>query len=224
MISRGKRIETLCSFLKASNSFADVGCDHGYVSQYVLKNNLSERVILSDISAPSLQKAKDLLLEYLQNGRAIAVCGDGFFGVPKDTEQVLIAGMGGFEIVLILSDEKYGFMPERFIFQPMKDSALVREYLLKNGGFIERDFTFFADKKFYDVIVGRKLKENEKAQEYTQDELLFGRDNLRELPPDFLKMIDKRIAETEDYLTRNVSEKSKAELIEKLAKLKGVKS
>ena len=179
---------------------------------------------MSDISAPSLQKAKDLLKEYLDSGRATAVCGDGFFGIPKDTEQVVIAGMGGFEIVTILSDKAHGFMPEKFVFQPMKDSALLREYILKNGGYVERDFTFYADKKFYDVIVGRKLKEEEPSQVYSEDERAFGRDNLKEKPRDFIKMIDKKIAEIENYLTRKVSEKSRAELIEKLEKFKGVKS
>lgn len=223
MISRGKRIETLCALLKKSETFADVGCDHGYASEYVLKNDLCKQVILSDISAPSLKKAETLLATFVHSGRAKAVCGDGFYGVPKDTEQVLIAGMGGFEIVTILSDERYGFMPRLFVFQPMKDSALLREYILKNGGYIERDFTFYADKKFYDVIVGRKLEKGEVPQNYTQDELLFGRDNLSLRSSDFLQMIDKRIAETEEYLTRDVSEKSKAELFQKLEKLKGVR-
>ncbi len=223
MTGRGKRIDRLCSFLSPAKTFADVGCDHGYASEYMLKNGLCEKAVLSDISQGSLQKAKDLLKEYLENGKAVAVCGDGFFGVPSDTEEVMIAGMGGFEIVGILSDRKYGFMPKRFLFQPMKDGALLREYVLKNGGYIERDLTFFADGKFYDVIVGRRLKKEEVPQTYSETELAFGKENVRCRPSDFLKLLDKKIAETEEYLTRGVSEKSKAELMEKLNKLKGVR-
>ena len=33
-----KRIETLCSLLGKAKTFADVGCDHGFCSEYMLKN------------------------------------------------------------------------------------------------------------------------------------------------------------------------------------------
>ena len=112
----GKRIDTLCSLLLPAKTFADVGCDHGYCSEYMLKNSLCEKAILSDISKGSLKKAETLLFRYIEEGRAEAVLGDGFCGVPKTTDEVLIAGMGGHEIVDILSDEKYGFLPERFVF------------------------------------------------------------------------------------------------------------
>ena len=219
----GKRIDTLCSLLTPAKTFADVGCDHGYCSEYMLVNGLCEKVVFSDISKGSLAKAEKLLAPYVRSGKAKAVLGDGFFGVEKDAEEVLIAGMGGSEIVAILSDKKYGFLPKRFVFQPMHDAEKLRRYLLGNGGYIERDLTFFADGKFYDVIVGRRLNEGEAAQSYSETELAFGKENVRCRPSDFLKMLDKKIAETEEYLTRGVSEKSKAELTEKLNKLKGVR-
>ena len=57
----GKRIDTLCSLLKEAETFADVGCDHGYCSEYMLKNGLCENVVFSDISKGSLKKAEILL-------------------------------------------------------------------------------------------------------------------------------------------------------------------
>ena len=39
----GKRIDTLCSLLTPVKVFADVGCDHGYCTEYMLKNELCER-------------------------------------------------------------------------------------------------------------------------------------------------------------------------------------
>ena len=149
----GKRIDTLCSLLTPVKTFADVGCDHGYCSEYMLKNGLCQFAILSDISKGSLQKAETLLQSFIKSGKAKAVLGNGFFGVDKDVDEVLIAGMGGSEIVAILSNPQYGFMPKRFVFQPMHDSEKLRRYILQNGGYIERDFTF-RDVKFYDVLVG----------------------------------------------------------------------
>ena len=131
------RIDTLCSLLEKTDVFADVGCDHGYCSEYMLKNDLCEKAILSDISKGSLQKAETLLAPYVRSGRAVSVLGDGFFGVDKEVGLVLIAGMGGSEIISILSDKKYGFMPKRFVFQPMHDGEKLRRYILENGGYID---------------------------------------------------------------------------------------
>ena len=117
-----ERLEVLFSLIGNGETFADVGCDHGYCSEYMLENGLCEKAILSDVSKGSLAKAETLLAPYIRQGRAISVLGDGFYGVDKSVDEVLIAGMGGSEIVNILSDEKHGFMPKRFVFQPMHDS------------------------------------------------------------------------------------------------------
>lgn len=220
-MSYGKRIDTLCSLLTKSTTFADVGCDHGYCSEYVLKNQLCEKVYFSDVSKGSLAKAQALLAPYVDDGRAIAVLGDGFYGVPNTVEQVLIAGMGGSEIVWILSHEKYGFMPKRFVFQPMHDSEKLRRYLLENGGYIERDFTF-QDTKFYDVIVGGKADEVHKTPAYSDAEYEFGRENLIALPEAFVKRTKKQIANVEKYLRiPSLQETSKTELAEKKKRLEG---
>lgn len=218
-----KRIDTLCSLLKKTKTFADVGCDHGYCSEYMLKNGLCEFAILSDISKGSLQKAESLLSEYILLGKAKAVLGDGFFGVPKDTEEVLIAGMGGEEIVGILSHEKYGFLPKKFLFQPMLNPEKLRTYILEHGGYIERDFTFLADGKFYDVIVGRTREENDEKQVYTAWEIEFGRENLRVRGEDFLKRITRRLKDIKGFLQReNLQEKSREELLERKTRLEKV--
>ncbi len=217
----GKRIDTLCSLLTPARSFADVGCDHGYCSEYVLENGLCENVIFSDISKGSLDKAKRLLGGYVRAGKAKSVLGGGFYGVPKDTEEVLIAGMGGSEIIGILSDKRYGFIPEKFVFQPMHDAEKLRAYLLRNGGYIEKDYTFF-DKKYYDVIVGRKASSGE-TQTYTERELEFGKDNLLTRPEAFIQRTERQLKQIRTYLTReHMQEESKRELEERKRHLEEV--
>jgi len=218
----GRRIDTLCSLLTAAETFADVGCDHGYCSEYMLKNGLCKRAILSDISKGSLAKAESLLAPYIRSGVAVAVLGDGFKGVPPDTDEVLIAGMGGSEIVSILSDEKYGFIPKRFVFQPMHDGEKLLRYLLKNGGYIERDFTF-EDGKFYDVLVGGRIQPNTEQQTYTDAEYEFGKENLREMPTAFVKRTKKLLNNVEKYLLQpNLQTESRIQLEERARRLQGV--
>ncbi len=221
----GKRIDTLCSLLVKAETFADVGCDHGYCSEYMLKNDLCARAILSDISKGSLAKAETLLAPYIRQGRATSVLGDGFLGVPKDVDEVLIAGMGGSEIVSILSDKKYGFMPKRFVFQPMHDAEKLRRYILANGGYIDRDFTF-EDGKFYDVICGGSCKEAGQVCDetrYTDAEYEFGKENLATFPAAFTKRMKKLIANVEKYLKQpDLQQSSKDELLRRKQRLEGV--
>lgn len=214
-----KRIDTLCHLLIPCKSFADVGCDHGYCSEYVLKNGLCEQVIFSDISKGSLQKAQTLLAPFVEEHKAKGVLGGGFYGVPKTTEQVLIAGMGGAEIVSILSDINYGFMPQRFVFQPMHDTEKLRRYILENGGYIERDFTF-EDNKFYDVLVGGKADKTHFTSPYTDAEYEFGRENLQEKGEAFVKRTQKLIKNIDKYLkVPTLGKESQAELLQRKARL-----
>ena len=218
----GKRIDTLCSLLERAESFADVGCDHGYCSEYMLESGLCGQVIFSDISKGSLQKAQTLLAEFVEDGRARGVLGGGFFGVDSGVEQVLIAGMGGSEIISILSDKQHGFMPKRFVFQPMHDAEKLRRYILQNGGYIERDFTF-EDGKFYDVLVGGRADEGREKQAYTDGEFEFGKENLALMPTAFVKRMKKLLANIEKYLTQpNLQAESREELEKRKGRLQGV--
>ena len=221
----GKRIDTLCALLKPVDTFADVGCDHGYCTEYMLKNGLCKRAIFSDISKGSLQKAETLLADFVADGAAIPVLGDGFFGVPSAVDQVLIAGMGGSEMLAIITDKKYGFIPKRFVLQPMHDAEKLRRYLVENGADIQRDFTFF-DGKFYDVIVGGKREDGGQVfdeSSYTDAEYEFGRDNLKSYPDAFTARLRKLLTGIDRYLTQpNLQDASKEDLLNRKARLEGV--
>ena len=222
-MSYGKRIDTLCSLLAPAKVFADVGCDHGYCTEYMLEKGLCERAIFSDVSKGSLAKAEKLLAPFVRAGKATAVLGDGFFGIDKEVDEVLIAGMGGSEIVSILSDSSHGFMPKRFVFQPMHDSEKLRRYVLENGGYIERDYTF-EDGKFYDVLVGGLAKAGgQVCGEYTAAAYEFGRDNLLEMPEAFVSRTKKQIANIGKYLKEpNLQEESRQSLVARRERLQGV--
>lgn len=217
------RINTLCSLLHRVNTFADVGCDHGYCSRYMLDNGLCDTAIVTDISAECLKKAQTLLAPYIVAGRCVPLCTDGLKGVDKDVDLVLIAGMGGMEIVHILNAED-GFIPRSFVLQPMRDARAVRELLLCKGARIERDFNFY-DGKFYHVITGQNA-ENCKGEKmaYTEAELDFGRENIQAPSKDFQNFLRAEIKKREDVLLRPLSRAARADSEEKLRRLRGVLS
>ncbi len=207
------RIKKLCSYLDKCATFADVGCDHGFCTRYMLKNGLCERAVISDISAKCLKKAEDLLAEYIKDGSASSVCCNGLDGISKDTEQVLIAGMGGEEIVSIL---KNSFIPEKFVLQPMKNVRAVREYLLENGAEISVDEPFESGGKFYYVIKGKKCGN---SSIYGEQQLLFGLNLSGETTRKYIRLeLEKKRA----CLERNLSNKSRDKIENEIRFMEGV--
>ena len=162
------RIKKLCSYLDKCGTFADIGCDHGYCTQYMLKNGLCENAVIADISAKCLNKAENLLSAYIQGGKVTSVCCNGLEKVDKSVDEVLIAGMGGEEIISIF---KNAFIPKSFVLQPMKNIRTVREYLLENGAEITLDEPFESSGKFYFVIKGKK---EGKTTSYSNTQLEYG--------------------------------------------------
>ncbi len=198
------RIETICSELSEARVFADVGCDHGYMAKYMLERGLCERAYISDVSAKSLKKAELLLKDEIARGRCFPVVADGMKGLPERCDLLLIAGLGGEEIVRILEE---GYLPQKFLFQPMKNPEKLRAYLSAKGAKIERDDTFGTG-YFYDLIKG----ESRGGRRYTEREILWGRDNLASPQEPFYRKLKAEKQKILSYLERDLSETSRDEL------------
>ena len=184
------RLDILFDLIGEGEVFADVGCDHGYIAEMVLKSGKYKKVILSDISKKSLDKAINLLSSY--GDRVEFVVSDGFNGYTTVPDGAIIAGMGGEEIVKILSGD---ILPNKLVLAPQKNTDKVRKILLDRGYKILKDFTFYSQNKFYDAISAEKGKDF-----YSPKELIFGRDNLNEKPDGFIKKIKFEIGVLEGVL------------------------
>lgn len=197
------RISTLCSYLGPCRTFADVACDHGYFAQYMLKNNLCENAVISDISDKSLIKARALLDEYIKDGRCTAVCCDGLQKV-RGADLVLIAGIGGDEILKILRES---YIPENFVFQPMKNAQALRAYLIQSGCGITSDDIFSDGKNYYFVIKGSRSYTTEHYNEY---QLAYGRDSLQN--PVLKQYLTCELEKKISYLSAEMTQQSRSNL------------
>ncbi|MGN1076942.1 MAG: tRNA (adenine(22)-N(1))-methyltransferase [Candidatus Gallimonas sp.] len=209
------RLKEICSRLEKTGVFADIGCDHGYCTQYMLEKGLCGKAYISDISRGSLRKAEVLLAEHIRAGRCVPVCADGLEGLPEPCDLVLIAGMGGEEIVRILARG----IPPRFVLQPMKNSEKVRAFLVERGCRIDADYTF-ADGKFYDLIVG----ENAGGGNYTEWEILFGRDNLLSPSKAFRAKIADEIGKVRGYLQSKTGREAREALLARYTALEEIEN
>lgn len=189
------RIEKICSYLDRCELLTDVGCDHGYCTKYALDNGLCKYAQITDISAKSLSKAEALLNGYIANGACKSYCTDGLKGI-ESFGQVLIAGMGGMEIIKIFSESG---VPQKFVLQPMKNPEKVREYLLKSGCVISADDIFFCGKYYFIIKGERKTANGAASSPYTKAQLIFGRDSLNN--PVFTGFARAELKKLNSYLT-----------------------
>ena len=210
----GKRLKIIVSELKSVKVFADIGCDHGYVAEAMLKERKCERAIITDVSAACLKKANDLLKKDYE-GRYVSIVADGFDGVPP-SDEALIAGMGGELMIDILKRAKT--LPEILALQPMKNSDKVRSFLIKSGYKLIKDYIFKAEGKFYDFILAEK---GEELLPYSEKEILYGRGNLRGESEDFKEYISLKLDVLKNAL-KSADGESRSEIEIKIAELKNL--
>ncbi len=208
-----RRLEEIFSALKPCKVFADIGCDHGYVAKAMLDGGKCQKAVVSDISAKCLEKARLLLSEYIDDGRAESVVSNGFENVTG-CDQALIAGMGGEEIIGII--DRANELPETLVLQPMKNVDKVRLRAVKAGYRIEKDYCFIAEKKYYDLIILTRGEDT-----LSQEEIEFGRTNIIECPTAFLERNRTTAKKLNELLAdEKISESDKAQIKIKLDRLK----
>jgi len=149
-----KRQQSIVDLATNLSVTVDVGCDHGYIGVQLLLDHKTNYLIASDISAPSLEKTRKLLQQNNLLDQASTRVGDGLDIIRTDEkiDQVIIAGMGGKEIMDILKRYPNKNSVQHWIFQPMKELSTLREYMQKNNLKILHDVVMTERKKFYHII------------------------------------------------------------------------
>ena len=203
-----KRLAKITSVLPPCSTLADVGCDHGYVGIEALSRGIANQVVFVDVSAPSLDKARqNCPNEYLSFAKF--VCRDGLGDIEADC--VLIAGMGGLEIISILDNAKY--LPDKLVLQPMRNQRDVRKYLTRNYEIITDEK--FHDYKFYDLIVAHKRAT---PTELSEMELEFGKTNLLNPSQDFVDYLNAELIKLKNIpvFSSDAILQARAKLLEQL--------
>ena len=144
---------------------ADIGTDHGFLPLYLWEKGISPKVIMCDISEPSLAKAKGAAGSYQFGSELSFRAGDGLRVLDSgEVDDIVIAGMGGLLIVDILSDDMNKTMSfKKYIFQPRNNSGRLRYWLVSHGFDITRNQLVREGKFICEVITAISPKSSEKA-------------------------------------------------------------
>lgn len=214
-----KRIEKLseavdfvCLNFEKSIIVADIGTDHGYLSENLSKKDNIEKVLATDISEKSLDKLEKLIKNW--NLKKIETfVGDGLNPI-SGADVSVIAGIGGHEIIKILETQNNArsgeFKCKYFVLQPAQNDIQLRKWIFDNKIKLLKDYIIFDADRFYPIIIIDVSKKQRNKKNIFN--LWLGRDNkienddfilyLKDLKVsfEFLKDIPKKRIKKDDVL------------------------
>ena len=187
-----KRLNAISKFIYPYRRIADVGSDHGYLIKIAFDNNLIDFAYAIDNKQGPINACKKTLSDY---NNVKYFLSDGLTSIDETVECVIIAGMGGLLIKEII--EK-GFNKlntvKRLILQANKDEYKLRKYLCENGFYIKDEAIIEEDNKINEKDVFEKGKE-----EYSFEELYFGKVLMKKKDPIFIKKWKNKYKKYQKY-------------------------
>ena len=159
---------------------ADIGCDHGQLTAYLLEHCGKLSMIAGDVSAPSLEKAKRLFETKGFGTRVRTVVSDGLAGLDCPVDAIVMAGMGAETILKIIREGREKIGAASLILQANVDLPMLRTQLAAQGFVVEKEvFARAAGRRYATMLVRggacRQLDAREAllgtAQHGVQDEL-----------------------------------------------------
>ena len=96
MIKLSKRLAAAAELVRPCESFADIGCDHGYLPAYLVQNNIVKKAYACDINEGPLSKCREVAEQEGVAGKITCILAPGLLGLNEsDASEIAICGMGG---------------------------------------------------------------------------------------------------------------------------------
>lgn len=127
------RLMMLADMVPGCRVAADIGADHGFLGVYLAQTGRCGRVILTDISEKSLEKARRLAKSSGVGDRIDFRVGSGAEPLDEPVDAAIVAGMGGETIAQIVEIGKYKLGGARIIMQPNTSISTLRVRLERAG-------------------------------------------------------------------------------------------
>ena len=175
------RLSMVARLVGTCDCYADIGCDHGRLGAFMLQNNLCRRALLTDISEPSLAKARVLMKRLDLEDRAVFCVGDGALAIDEPVQAVVIAGMGGTTIAEIVKVGRERLGNARLVLQPNVAAPELRETLCEVGYAIVDERVVQDGRRCYVIIVAEPGK-----ADYGLKERMVGPVLLERMPGELL--------------------------------------
>ena len=178
---------------------ADIGCDHAFVSIYLVQHGIADMVIAADVNPGPLETAKSNIMRYgismsensmnnQDNMSGVNIAdsdtgiinirlSNGFEKIKKgETDAAVIAGMGG-RLIISIIDEADVFVPGyKLILSPQSDVPEVRLYLLEHGLKLMDEDMICEDGKYYNIICAEYVGTSQLSDDVDEDDIIHQED------------------------------------------------
>lgn len=154
MIKLSKRLAAAAKMVRPAKSFADIGCDHGYLPVYLVQNGIVESAFACDINEGPLSKCKEVAAEQGLEDKITCILAPGLEGLKKnDAKEIAICGMGGELIADIIMACPFSKSKDvHFVLNPMTRQHVLRRRLCENGFEIGNDIIVADGRHYYNVL------------------------------------------------------------------------
>lgn len=175
------RIQKVAKMVTKGHKVADIGCDHGYTSIYLIQNQISHYIIAMDINEGPLERAKANVINYNCQNHIELRLSNGLSKLKdNEVDTILISGMGGNLIIDILDKNKEQFYKvKELILQPQSDIYRVRNYIQDNNFLIVDEDMLIEEDKYYNIIKAYNVSlyniEETQFKLANQEEFYYGR-------------------------------------------------
>lgn len=174
--NRINHIIRMCNFI---DTIIDVGCDHGYISINLIRENKCKKCYAVDINRlPLLNAEKNIknnnLEFYIQ-----CIQSNGFDFLDEVSENIgsVIAGMGGSTIANILQKNMSKiYKMDYILIQPNSYAKDIRKFLVNKKIHIEKEDVIFSEGVYYEYILIFPKLQGVLSKEYQNFLLEFGYD------------------------------------------------
>lgn len=149
-----KRMAAVAELVTEGSRVVDVGCDHGYISIWLVENKKAPSAIAMDVNRGPLERAGENIRRHGLEGKIETRLSDGLRMLCRgEGDALVIAGMGGPLMQRILTDGRRvldGF--SELILEPQSEVGAFRRFLEENGFRIVQEKMVEEDGKFYPII------------------------------------------------------------------------
>lgn len=224
-----KRLQMLGNMVTADSRVADVGCDHGFLSIWLVQAGVSSRVLAMDVRKGPLEAAKKHIEDCGLGDYIETRLSDGLQNFEAGEADTLIcAGMGGrlMERILTGSMEKARSLRE-LILQPQSELLEFRAFLRREGFEVIQENAVCEEGKYYfsmkvcpravEEACAKKEKQGPQTAEAASRERRvcdrFGEQLIQQKNPALLKYLllrREKLAELAEVLSAGRTERQRA--------------
>lgn len=155
------RLKKICNLVDENSIVADIGTDHGIIPIELSKNNMSKKIIATDISKSCIEKLEQKLIYNSNIVNIETRVSDGLDCFDEfEVDTIIISGMGGILIKEILEKNlNVAKSANNLILSPNNSLDILRKFLLHNNFVIEREDDVIENKKYYQILKVKRGKD-----------------------------------------------------------------